>query len=73
MAKVPPVKKRKGKGQAPQMEETKNNLTKYASNDKVQINFQVSPELKKEIQMYALENDMSLTAVLIEGFEKLKK
>lgn len=72
MVKIAKPTRKKGKGTAPKMEEAKNNLKKPASNEKSQINFLCTPEWKKELQLFGLENDMNITEVLKEGFELMK-
>jgi len=61
------------KGTPPQAEENKsNNLKKAASGEKVQLKFDVSPEFRKEFKTFALDNDMSMVELLMEGFELSK-
>ena len=73
MATIKPPKKAKGKGTPPQIEETKNNLSKASANDYVGMKFSVSPELRKEYKTFALDNDMTMVEVLQRSFEMIKE
>jgi hypothetical protein len=54
MAKITKPNK---KGVPPTSKDSSKNLDKIASNELVDLNFKVSPEFKKEFQIYSLQND----------------
>ncbi|MGL1888697.1 MAG: hypothetical protein OCD76_19445 [Reichenbachiella sp.] len=56
----------------PAAEEKTHNLKKAASSEKVQLKFDVSPEFRKEFKTFALDNDMSMVELLMQGFELSK-
>lgn len=49
------------------------NTKKRESGDLVALNFKVSPELKREIKMWAAEHEMTQRDVLEKGFDLLRK
>jgi hypothetical protein len=68
------IKKPNKKGTPPLSTETKvQNLKKIASNEKVQLKFDISPEFKKEFKTYALDNDMHMVELLQKSFEYYKE
>jgi hypothetical protein len=50
-----------------------NNTTKPEAGELVAINLKVSPELRVDLKTFAAIHSMSMTDVLKEGFELLKK
>lgn len=73
MAKIGKPPRKGSKGTPPPLEETKQNLKKPASNEKVQIHILSTPEWKKELQLFAIENDSNISDVLRTAFEEYKK
>ena len=73
MAQIGKPPRKNTKGSPPQLEETKQNLKKPASNEKVQIHILATPEWKKELQLFAIENDSNISDVLRNSFEEYKK
>ena len=53
--------KRKGKGTPPPVEETSNNLNKPPSGQKVPLQLNIDPELKREFKVYAAEHDVDMS------------
>lgn len=68
-----PPRKKGSKGTPPPIQETKANLQKPASNEKVQIHILASPEWKKELQLFAVEHDSNISEVLRTAFEEYKR
>lgn len=71
MAKVPPPKRGKGKGEPPQQgkETTKGNLTKPGAGDLANLNFKVPVEFKREFKVAAASLDLSQVDFLKQIFE----
>lgn len=63
------------KGLPPKVEkEAPKNLIKPASNELVDLNFKVSPEFKKEFQLYSISNDFkSFVSFFRTCFEHYKE
>jgi hypothetical protein len=74
---VPAPKKSNPKGSAPSMGSTTatmgNNTTKPEAGELVALNFKVSPEFRADLKMFAAMHSMSMTEILKEGFEIIKK
>ena len=71
MTKVPKKKNRLGtppEAPAPNQE----NLRKSEGARRVQLNFDVSPEFKKEFKTFALDNELTMGELLILAFERYK-
>jgi hypothetical protein len=74
---IPKKPKPSGKGTPPSSAtETPvmgNNTTKPEKGKWADIPLKVAPEYKREVQDFARDHEMTVTAVLKEGFELLKK
>lgn len=64
--------KRPKKGKVPKLEEASNNLGEVKPTIKG-LNFKIDARFYKEYKRFALEHDMSLTALLKESFEHFKE
>ena len=53
--------KRPGKGVPPVVEETNHNLSKPASGQKVPLQLNIDPELKRQFRVYAAERDIDMS------------
>lgn len=69
-----PPKKRKGKGAPPAISiPTKNNLKTVQDDEYVPLNFRVPSTFKKDIKLYALMSNVTMTYILKRGFDLYKK
>jgi hypothetical protein len=55
--------KRKGKGAPPPPVETSHNLDKPPSGQKVPLQLNIDPELKREFKVYAAERDVDMSVL----------
>jgi hypothetical protein len=66
--------KKKGLGQAPSLDEPKNNnLTKQSPATSVMVTFSVPSEFRKELKFYSTSKDMTMGEVLKKSFEFYRK
>jgi hypothetical protein len=71
MAKIPA--KKSSKGRPPSPTNTVGNLEKPEPATLVPLNFKVLPEFRQEMKIYAAQQGVSMTKLLIDGFELIKK
>lgn len=72
MAKVPKPKGA-GKGTPPPLTKTVNNLERPEPTGQAPLNFKVPEDFKREFKTYAAARGISMTKLLINGFELVKE
>lgn len=63
----------KKKGKAVDTEKSSNNLERKEAGETVLINFRVSPEVRRELKSLALNEDITMTEVLMRSIEAYKR
>jgi hypothetical protein len=71
MAKVP--KPRTGKGTPPAPTNTVDNLERPEPTGQAPLNFKVPDDFKREFKTYAAARGISMTKLLMDGFELVKQ
>jgi hypothetical protein len=71
MANVP--KPKAGKGTPPPLAKTVENLERPDPAGQAPLNFKVPDEFKREFKTYAAQRGISMTKVLMDGFDLLKQ
>lgn len=73
MAKIQKLAKPAGKGAPPKPAEALGNLDKPDRNGVANLNLKVSRDFKRELKQFALDQEQTITQLIIDGIRLLKQ
>jgi hypothetical protein len=73
MAKIQKLAKPAGKGAPPKPAEAVSNLDKPDRNGLANLNLRVPREFKRELKQFALDQEQTITSLLMDGIRLLKQ